>query len=210
MGKDTAKDIAEAIELKMERSVKPVPVGVSNKHLHMSKEDFKAVFGPDAEPTVYRNITQPGFYACNECVTIEGPKGSIEKVRMIGPHRPKTQIEVSMSDAVKLGVKPSVRDSGKLENTPGLKITGPKGSVTVKEGVILSKRHIHFTPQEAAEFKVKDGDIVRVRCGAGGGRSVVFEDVLCRVSDKFKLELHVDIEEANAALIKNGDSAYIV
>ncbi|MFA5162270.1 MAG: phosphate propanoyltransferase [Elusimicrobiales bacterium] len=188
---------------------KPIPAGISNRHLHLSKEHFKTLYGADAEPTLYRPITQPGFYACNECFTLETEKGKFENVRMIGPYRPQTQIEISISDAIKLGLKPPVRDSGKLENTPGLKITGPKGSITLLSGVIISKRHIHFSPADAQEFGVKDGQIVSVRCGRGGERELVFGQVLCRVSDKFKLELHVDVEEANSAMIKNGDSIYI-
>jgi len=178
--------------------------------LHLSKEDFKTLFGQEAEPVLYRQLRQPGFFACNETVTLETDKGALKNVRMIGPYRPKTQIELSMGDAVKLGLKPPVRDSGSLDNTPGIRISGPKGSVTLKGGVILSKRHIHFTPEDAKKFGIEDKQIVRVRCGAGGDRTTVFEQVLCRVSDKFALELHLDIEEANAAMVGNNDPAYIV
>jgi len=210
MADTIAQGIADEVKLRMERSVKAVPIGISNRHIHLTKEHFKTLFGAAAEPTVYRQLRQPGFYAANECVTIETPKGKFAGVRLIGPYRAVTQVELSLSDAVKLGVTPPVRDSGKLDNTPGLKVTGPKGEVTIPAGVILSKRHIHFAPKDAEEFKIKDGQLVRVRCGAGGDRELVFEQVLCRVSDKFQLELHLDIEEANAALIKSGDKAYIV
>lgn len=202
--------IADSLALRMERAKKPIPIGVSNRHLHLTKEHFKALFGPDAEPTLYRQLGQPGFFACNECVTLQTAKGKFEGVRMIGPYRTYTQVELSMSDAVKLGLTPPVRDSGKVENTPGLTIIGPKGTVTVPNGVILSKRHIHFTPKDAQEFKVKDNEIVRVRVGSGGERETVYEQVLCRVSDKFALEIHLDIEEANAAMVKNGAQAFIV
>jgi len=202
--------IADELALRMERSKKPVPIGVSNRHVHLTKEHFKTLFGQDFEPTLYRQLGQPGFFACNECVTIQTQKGKFEGVRMIGPYRAYTQIELSVSDAVKLGLNPPVRDSGKVENTPGLTIIGPKGTVTVPNGVILAKRHIHFTPKDAEDFKIKDNQIVRVRVGSGGEREIVFEQVLCRVSDKFALEMHLDIEEANAAMVRNGAQAFIV
>lgn len=186
-----------------------VPVGISNKHVHLTKEDFKALFGAEAEPVVYRQIRQPGFYACNECVTLEGPKGTLKNVRMIGPYRPYSQVEVSAADARFLGVEPPIRDSGKLDGTPGIKITGPKGSVTIKQGVILSKRHIHFHPKDAEAMNIKDGTEVSVRCSPGTDRETVYGKVLCRVSDKFALELHLDVEEANAAGLKNSDPVVI-
>lgn len=204
------KEIVEDLKLRQERADKPVPVGVSNRHVHFTKEDFKALFGAEAEPVLCRQLRQPGFYACNELVTVEGPKGAIKNVRMIGPYRPYTQVEVSMGDSKVLGVEPPIRDSGKLENSPGIRITGPRGAITIKNGVILSKRHIHFNPGDAMAFKITDGGHVRVLCGAGTDREAVFERVLCRVSEKFALELHLDVEEANAAGLKNGDAAYIV
>lgn len=204
------KEIVQDLKLRQERADKPVPVGVSNRHVHFTKEDFKALFGADAEPVLYRQLRQPGFYACNELVSIEGPKGAIKNVRMIGPYRPYTQVEVSLADSKVLGLEPPIRDSGKLENSPGIRITGPKGTITTKNGVILSKRHIHFHPKDAEIFKIKDGEHVRVRCGAGTDREAIFERVLCRVSEKFALELHLDVEESNAAGLKNSDPVYIV
>ncbi|MEI7482186.1 MAG: phosphate propanoyltransferase [Elusimicrobiota bacterium] len=210
MEEGLTREIVEELKLRAERSKTPVPVGISNRHVHFTKEDFKAVFGADAEPVLYRQLRQPGFFACNELVSVEGPKGTLKNVRMIGPYRTYTQIEVSLGDARALGIEPPIRDSGKLENTPGIKIIGPKGSVEIKKGVILSKRHIHFHPKDAELMKIKDGTEVRVRCGAGTERETVYERVLCRVSDKFALELHLDVEEANAAGLKNNDPAYIV
>ena len=188
----------------------PVPVGVSNRHVHLTKEDFKTLFGADCDDTRLKAVKQPGQYACNEKVTVEGPKGVLKDVRMIGPYRKYSQVEVSLGDARRLGVEPPIRDSGKLENSPGVRLVGPKGSVTIKQGVILSKRHIHFSAREGAQYKVKDGQEVRVLCGAGTERETIFERVLCRVGDAYSLELHLDIEEANAAGLKNGDPAYIV
>jgi putative phosphotransacetylase len=210
MAAELAQELVEKIKLAAARADKPVPVGLSNRHLHVSQADCEILFGKGSRLSSKRQLRQPGFYACNETVTLEGPKTALKNVRIIGPFRSQTQVEVSVSDAVALGLNPPVRDSGKLENSPGIKVTGPAGSVVLTGGVIVSKRHIHFTPAQARDFSVKDGEEVRVRCGCPGERSLVFEKVLCRVSDKFELELHLDIEEANAALVKNGDLAYIV
>ncbi len=186
-----------------------IPLGISNRHIHLSAADFKTLFGADAEPTMHKPVKQPGQFACKELVTVEGPKGVIKDIRMLGPYRGTTQLEVSAADARKLGVEPPIRDSGKLEGTPGVKITGPKGSVTLTKGVIIAKRHIHFSDKDAAAFGVKDGQEVCVVCGRGSEREALFGRVLCRVSDKFLLEMHLDIEEANAACVKNGDAAYL-
>lgn len=210
MDEKLLKEILEDLKLRQERSSLPVPVGVSNRHVHLTKEDFKTLFGAECDDTQFKPVKQPGQYACNERVTVEGPKGVIKDVRMIGPYRKYSQVEVSLGDARRLGVEPPIRDSGKLENSPGIKLVGPKGSVTIKQGVILSKRHIHFNVQEGARYKVKDGQEVRVLCGRGTDRETIFERVLCRVGDAYSLELHLDMEEANAAGLKNGDSAYIV
>ncbi len=210
MDEKLVKEIVEDLKLRVERAKTPVPVGISNRHVHFTKEDFKAVFGADAEPVLFRRLRQPGFFACNELVSVEGPKGTLKNVRMIGPYRTYTQVEVSLGDARALGVEPPVRDSGKLENSPGIRITGPKGSIDIKKGVILSKRHIHFHPKDAGLMKIRDGAEVCVRCGAGTERETVYERVLCRVSERFALELHLDVEEANAAALRSNDPAYIV
>ncbi|MCX5792405.1 MAG: phosphate propanoyltransferase [Elusimicrobia bacterium] len=210
MDEKLVKEMVDDIKLREERSSMPVPVGISNRHIHLTKEDFKTLFGADCDDTQLKPVKQPGQYACNELFTLEGPKGSIKDVRMIGPYRKYSQVEVSAADARRLGIEPPIRDSGKLENTPGIKLVGPKGTVVLKKGVIMSKRHIHFLTQEAAKYKVKDGQEVRVLCGKGTEREAIYERVLCRVSDQFALELHLDVEEANAAGMKNGDPAFIV
>jgi putative phosphotransacetylase len=204
------KDILEDLKLRQERSAMPVPVGVSNRHVHLTKEDFKTLFGANSDDTQLKPVKQPGQYACNERVTVEGPKGALKDVRMIGPYRKYSQVEVSLGDARRLGVEPPIRDSGKLESSPGIRLVGPKGSVTLRQGIILSKRHIHFNVKEGAAFKVKDGQEVRVLCGRGTERETIYERVLCRVSDAYSLELHLDVEEANAAGLKNCDPAFIV
>jgi len=210
MNEQLLKEILEDLKLRQERSSLPVPVGVSNRHVHLTKEDFKTLFGAGCDDTQLKAVKQPGQYACNERVTVEGPKGALKDVRMIGPYRKYSQVEVSLGDARRLGVEPPIRDSGKLDSSPGIKLVGPKGSVTLRQGVILSKRHIHFNLKEGAAYKVKDGQEVRVLCGRGTERETIFERVLCRVSDAYSLELHLDVEEANAAGLRNGDPAFIV
>ncbi len=209
MNERLLKEILEDLQLRQERSSLPVPVGISNRHMHLTAEHFKALFGYD-RMTVHKDLKQPGQFACAETVTIEGPKGSIKDVRVLGPFRSASQVEVSLADTRRLGVEPPVRDSGKLDNTPGIRLAGPKGSVTLSGGVIVSKRHIHFHTKEAEKYKVKDGQEVRVLCGRATEREVIYERVLCRVSDKYALELHLDTDEANASGLKNGDQAYIV
>ncbi|MEW5950532.1 MAG: phosphate propanoyltransferase [Elusimicrobiota bacterium] len=210
MDENLIKDIISDIKLREERSKMPVPAGVSNRHVHLTEKDFTALFGPSCKPTLYRKIVQPGFFACNEKVDIETPKGKFKGVRMIGPCRDYTQIEISLSDARVLGLNPPIRDSGKIENSPGIKIIGPAGEIEVKKGVIISKRHIHFSPQDALKFKIKDQQTVRVLCSAGTDKETIYESVLCRVSDKYALEFHLDTDEANAAAVKTGDPVFIV
>ncbi|MGD9643490.1 MAG: phosphate propanoyltransferase [Elusimicrobiales bacterium] len=210
MNEKLLNEILADLQLRQERSALPIPVGVSNRHVHLTKEDFKTLFGTECDDTQLKPVKQPGQYACNERVTVEGPKGSLPDVRMIGPYRKYSQVEVSLGDARRLGAEPPIRDSGKLENSPGVKLVGPKGAVTIKQGLILSKRHIHFNVKEGAAYKVKDGQEVRVLCGRGTERETIFERVLCRVSDAYSLELHLDVEEANAAGLKNGSPAFIV
>lgn len=210
MDEKLVREIMEDLKLRSEREKMPVPAGVSNRHVHLTESHFQTLFGPGCKPTLYRQIVQPGFYACNEKVDIETPKGRFKGVRMIGPCRNYTQIEISLSDARVLGLNPPIRDSGKLDNTPGIKIIGPAGEITVGSGVIISKRHIHFSPSDAAKFKIKDQQIVRVLCSPGSDKETIYESVLCRVSGKYALEFHIDTDEANAAGLKSGDQVYIV
>ncbi|MBO8160770.1 MAG: phosphate propanoyltransferase [Thermosipho sp. (in: Bacteria)] len=183
--------------------------GVSNRHVHLSKEDVEILFGKGYQLTPIKDLGQPGQFACQETVIIAGPKGAIERVRVLGPERKETQVEISLTDAFKLGVIPPVRDSGDLEGTPGIVIIGPKGSVVKEKGVIIAKRHIHMHPTDAEKYGVKDKDIVKVIVDKPG-RRVIFDDVLIRVSEKYALEFHVDTDEANAALLKTGDLVYII
>lgn len=193
----------------MEKGSLAIPVGVSNRHLHLSEADLQTLFGAGFQLTVKKDLAQPGQFAAEEVVDLIGPKGTIAKVRVLGPVRKQTQIEVSKTDSFVLGLNPPVRDSGAVSGTPGITIKGPKGQIELAEGVIIAKRHVHCTPEEAASLNVKDGDIVSVVV-EGTDRSLVFGEVLIRVRKDFALEFHVDTDEANAASLKNGDRVYTV
>lgn len=186
----------------------PIPLGISNRHVHLSAQDLATLFGEGKELTKAKDLSQPGQYACEEKVTLVGPKGVIEGVRVLGPVRSKTQVEISITDSYKLGVCAPVRDSGDLAGSAGITIVGPVGAVTIKEGCIVAARHIHMSESDAARFGVTDGQRVAVRClGERGG---IFFNVLIRVSEKFRLEMHLDTDEANAFALKNGDLVEIV
>lgn len=180
-----------------------VPAGLSNKHVHLSEKDIYILFGEGHTLTPIKDLGQPGQFACEEKVDLVGSKGIIKGVRVLGPARKESQVEISLSDSFILGIKNiPVRDSGKLEGTPGVKLVGPKGEVELECGVIAAARHIHMHTSEAEKLGLKDKDIVKVK--VGGERGLVFENVLLRVSDSFALEFHIDLEEGNAAKIANG------
>jgi putative phosphotransacetylase len=189
-------------------TMKQVPIGVSARHIHLSKEHIAALFGEGAELTVLKPLSQPGQFAANETVEVIGPKGGFPKVRILGPARPKTQLEISRTDAIALGLNPPVRESGDIEGSPGITIVGPKGRVTVEEGVIIAARHIHFHTSDAEKWGIRDKDRLRVR--VGGERGLIFENVIARVSDQFALDMHIDTDEANAAGVKTGDIGEIL
>ena len=180
-----------------------IPIGVSNRHVHVTKEDLETLFGEGYELTKKGDLKQPGQFAANETITIRGPKGEFERVRILGPVRKQSQVEISKTDSFRLGIKPPVRESGDLSGTPGLELVGPKGVVKMPNGAIVALRHIHMTPAQAASMGVKDKDIVEVE--TFGERHGVMGDVLIRVSDKFSLEMHVDVDEANACALQNND-----
>ncbi len=185
----------ESLRKKQEPELK-IPLGISNRHLHLSQKDLDCLFGSGYSLTPIKDLSQPGQYACKETVTICGPKGSIEKVRVLGPVRPQTQVELLGGDHFKLGVKAPVRMSGDLAGTPGITLVGPKGTVVIQEGVIVAQRHIHMTPKDAEYFQVQDGDIVELEFE--GERAGSYRNVIVRVTDASALECHLDIEEANA------------
>lgn len=186
-----------------------VPVGVSNRHIHLTREHVDILFGQGYELTKLKDLSQPGQYACKELLTIVGPSlRPIENVRVLGPVRKSTQVEISRTDSFVLKVKPPVRESGNIAGSAGITIVGPKGVVTIKEGVIIANRHIHMSPADGAAFGVKDGDTVIVE--ADGERRTRFYDVQIRVSDAFRLEMHLDTDDANAAAIGNGAQVRVV
>lgn len=185
-----------------------LPIALSNKHIHLEQEDLDILFGEGHELTRTKDLSQPGQYACEEKVDIVGPKNALKGVRVLGPIRSRTQAEVSISDAFKLGISSVVKNSGDVEGTPGAKIVGPKGEIELKDGIIVAARHIHMHTSDIEKFGVKDGDIVKVK--TEGMRSLIFENVLVRAKDNFYLEMHVDIEEGNAAGVKNGDLVELI
>lgn len=188
-------------------TAKKIPVGVSARHVHVSREDLDVLYGKDYELTVMKDLSQPGQYAAKESVELVTEKDTM-KVRILGPVRKQTQIELALTDAVKLGIKPPVRDSGDLKDSPGLTIKGPKGEVKLGEGVIAACRHIHMTSADAKELNLKDKDIVKVQCG--GERGLIFDNVLVRVNDSYSLEMHIDTDEGNASMLNTGTQVQIV
>lgn len=186
----------------------PISVGVSNRHAHLSHSDMETLFGSGYALICTRNLSQPGQCATGDSIIIAGPKGCLEQVRILGPVRKQTQVEILQSDANKLGVFAPLRESGHLDGSGTVTLIGPKGSVRISEGLITAKRHIHMTPSDAALYGVSDGQIVQVK--TEGGRSLIFDQVVVRISDQYALDFHVDVDEANAAGIKNGDRAWML
>lgn len=174
-----------------------VQIGLSNKHLHLRQEDVDTLFGKGYQLTPSKDLLQPGQYACNEKVDIVGPKGVLKGVRVLGPARPETQVELALTDARAIGLKVPVRESGKLEGTPGCKLVGPLGEVDLEKGVIAALRHVHLSRAQAEALGVKDKDIVSVK--VGGERGLIFENVLVRAGDAYFGEIHFDTDEGNAA-----------
>ena len=173
-------------------------VETSARHIHLTKEAVEVLYGAGAELTVKKMLSQPGQFATgNDKITLVGPKGSLA-VSVLGPTRPANQVELSFSDARALGLAGvPVRESGDVANTPGVKLVGPAGELTIDSGVIIAKRHIHMRPEEAEALGVSNGQVVKVRVNSA--RSLIFDDVVCRVSDKFALAMHIDTDECNAA-----------
>lgn len=173
-----------------------VIIETSARHLHLSRKDVDILFGEGYQLTSKKELSQPGQFACNEKVKVEGPKGALN-MSILGPERAAAQVEVSFTDARALGLQVPVRESGDIEGSPSVKLVGPAGEVTIPCGVIAAKRHIHMTPADAAELGLKDKDVVSVK--TKGERSVVFNETVVRVSEKFQLRMHIDTDEANAA-----------
>ncbi len=202
--KDFVADVVSRIVAEYnKKDENSVPVGVSNRHIHLSQDDLETLFGKGYELTPCKDLSQPGQYACKELLTIVGPSlRPIEKVRVLGPVRKASQVEISRTDSFVLKVKPPVRESGDIKGSAPITIIGPKGVLTLKEGCIIANRHIHMSEEDGARFGIKDGDYVTV--DVNGERRTTFYDVQVRVNKAFRLEMHVDTDDANAAGIGNG------
>ncbi len=179
-----------------------IPIEASGKHVHLSKEHIVQLFGKDHEMKIKKELSQPGQYLYEERVRVIGPKGIIDNVAVLGPARDKTQVEVSLTDSKILGVNAPIRESGKLEGSPGIYISNKNNMVKIKEGVIVAKRHIHMNKEDAQKLKVKDKEIVKVKVLSK--RPIIFEDVLVRVSESFNLSMHIDFDEGNACAYEVG------
>ena len=174
-----------------------IPIETSARHLHISREDFETLFCKGKELTYIKELSQPGQYLCSERVTVAGPKGEFENMALLGPFRKETQVELSLTDTRKLGLPGVIRQSGDIEGTPGCILRGPCGELEISRGVIVAKRHIHMTPDEAYMLRVRDNDEVFVLTKSYG-RALIYADVVVRVHRNFRLSMHVDTDEANA------------
>jgi len=188
-----------------------VPIEVSARHVHLTRGAFETLFGEGIELTIRNELSQPGTFAAEETITLKTEKGQITNVRILGPLRKYSQVEISKTDARLLGLNPPIRDTHELElaGTPGITLIGPKGSLKLGQGVIIAWRHIHMSPLEAVEAELKDGDLVKVDIDSDP-RSVIFENVLVRLAPNFRLAMHIDTDEANAAGIEGGEIGKII
>jgi len=198
--------IAERVETLLKCPV--IPLEASGRHVHLSAEAIKKLFGENHSLTHVSDLSQSGQYVCKERLKLTGPKGGFPAVVVLGPQRNETQIEISATDAVALGINAPIRLSGNISGTPGAKLTGPAGELEVNNGVIVAQRHIHMTPEDAGKWNLKDGQSVDVRVFAK--RAVTFHSVILRVSPDFKTFMHIDYDEANACGFTKGTAGIIV
>ncbi|TXK76709.1 phosphate propanoyltransferase [Paenibacillus sp. N3.4] len=185
-----------------------IPVGVSNRHVHLSREHIEVLFGSGYALTPLRELSQKGQFAAQETVTLIGPKSIIQHVRILGPSRGASQVEISRTDGYALGLHPPVRLSGDIQGSPGVAIVGTRGTVVLKEGLIIAKNHVHMSPEEAQAFHVGQGDRLLVQ--TIGDRPVIFAETIVRVNTHFSLDFHIDMDEANAAHLSTGDKVQVI
>ena len=185
-----------------------IEIEASGRHIHLSRGDLEALFGAGYQLNRVKDLSQPGQYACAERLTLEGPKGKLERVVILGPERSESQAEISLTDAVALGITPTVRLSGDIQGTPGLTVRHGERVIRLERGLIVAKRHIHMTPEDAGRLGVADGQNVRFRCFTN--RPLVFEQMEVRVSPKFSTVVHIDYDEANACGFQKGDRGMIL
>ena len=205
------KDLLNSIVDEVVKRVKDeafIEVEASGRHVHLAEKDIEKLFGANYKLTKIKDLSQPGQFACKERVTIKGPKGSIKNVVVLGPARAETQVEVSLTDSLALGVKPPIKMSGELLDTPGITIESDKGEVNLDRGLIAAKRHIHVSKEDSKKFEVKDNDLVKVK--VFGERPLIFDDVVIRVSEDYTTFMHIDYDEANACGFKSGTFARII
>ena len=203
------KDIRNAVLSHLAvMGTKYVPAGVSARHVHLSREDLDRLFGPGCALHPCKALSQPGQFAAQERVTVSGPRGELANVRVLGPVRGQTQVELTFSEAKKLGIPGQIRMSGDVDGTPGCTLKGPAGQLAIPQGVIVPARHLHLSPQQAACFGLKDGQAVSLRMG--GQRGGVLDQVICRVGEGHDLEVHLDTDEANALCVTDGDLLELV
>jgi len=179
-----------------------VPAAVSNRHIHLSRNAVDTLFGSGYTLTRYRELSQPGQYACAEYVTVQGPKESL-RLRVLGPERGEVQVELSVTDALQAGIEPVARLSGDLDGTPGATLIGPAGQLRIERGIIVALRHLHLSSEQARVYGLKNGDIIRLQ--SDGARGVILGNVAVRVGPGHEMEVHLDFDEANCAMIRNGD-----
>ena len=198
---------ARRVDDVIQRRRKPIPIGPTAHHVHLTQEHVEALFGERHELTPYIELSQPGQFACEEKVSLIGPKGRIDRVRVLGPTRSQSQVEIARTEEFKLGIDAPIRMSGDLEGTPGIELEGPEGTLPLAGGVICALRHIHMSPEDAMTFAVRDRDVVRIR--VEGDRELIFGDVVVRVSADYRLDMHIDTDEANAAQLSSGATGYL-
>ena len=198
-GKGEVADISDEFS---QVKILVIPIEVSAHHVHLSRGEMDLLFGPGSELTHRLDLSQLGQFACEETIDLIGPKGRVDRIRVLGPLRGQSQVEISMTEEYKLGIKAPIRASGDLDGSPGITLEGEKGPFQLLQGVICSLRHIHMSPEDALSFGLKDRDIVSVR--VEGERTLAFGDILVRVHPDFRLSMHIDTDEANAASITTG------
>ena len=194
--------VTQAVQAELQKRSRQVPVGISVRHIHLTRADVDKLFGYGYQLTPKKALSQPGPFACEKCQDVIGPKGELKRVRILGPKRSATQIELAQTDCRTIGVNAPVRSSGDTKGTPGVTLRGPLGELTVPEGVIVADRHLHMTPAQAAAFGLADGDRVQIRIN--GLKPGIMGGVLVRASNKCALDFHIDTDDGNAFLLKQG------
>lgn len=200
--------VEEVVKRIQQQQQNTFEVEASGRHVHLSRQEIDALFGPGYQLTKVKDLSQPGQFVCKERITVAGPKGLFQNVVILGPERSESQVEVSMTDTRILGINAPVRESGKTEGTPGVTLMNVSAVVTLSHGLIVAKRHIHMTPEDALKNKVSNSQIVQVK--VEGTRPLIFDDVVVRISPRFATYMHIDYDEANACGLTKGARGYIL